>query len=229
MEPPRAPHYNDRTNHHRIRGEADMSIEKAKETLRDSGAGWVNRRDAVVELAETAGRAMGVLAEFADDQDTDVRMAVTRALDDLKKSAAPPVDSKSYPSLSDMAHSLEKRGTRTVTQQGERFAVETQLDSGRKQTVYLQPYQRRDGAKLLRVFTYCGAPTEDAYPWALRANMKLTQSALALHKLDGEEIFVVTRTFLDGEASPRELKATVKEIAFYGDYIEKRLTGLDDF
>lgn len=206
-----------------------MSIEKAKETLRNTGAGWVNRRDAVVELATTAERAMEVLAEFAEDGDTDVRMAVNKALDDLKKFAAPPVESKDYPSLPDMARTLEKKDSRTVTQQGDRFAIELQLDGGRKQTVYLQHHERRDGTRLLRVFTYCGKPTEDVYPWALRANMKLTQSALALHKLEGEEIFVVTRTFLDGEASPRELKATVKEIAFYGDFIEKRLTGQDDF
>ena len=206
-----------------------MSIEKAKETLRNTGAGWVNRRDAVVELAETAARVMEVLTEFTEDADTDVRLAVTRALDELKSAAAPPVESKSYPSLGEMARALEKRGSRTVSQQGNRFAIEIQLDGGRTQTVYLQPHERRDGTKLLRVFTFCGAPTEDAHPWALRANMKLTQSAVALHKLDGEEMFVVTRTFLDGEASPRELKAAVKEIAFYGDYIEKRLTGLDDF
>jgi hypothetical protein len=206
-----------------------MSMESAKKTLQDTGAGWVNRRDAVVELAAMAEGAMEALAEFAHDKDTDVRMAVTRALESLKAAAAPPVESKSYPTLQDMAHALEKRGSRTVTQQGERFAIEVQLERGRKQTVYLQPHQRRDGVKLLRVFTYCGAPKDDVYPWALRANMKLAQGALALHKLDGEEVVVVTRSFLEGEASPRELKAAVKEIAFYGDYIEKRLTGLDDF
>ena len=206
-----------------------MSIEKAAETLRDTNAGWVNRRDAVVELAETAEQAMEVLAEFAEDTDTDVRMAVTRALDELQRSAVPAVDAKSYPSLAEMTLALKKRGSRSVRQDGERFIIEIQLEEGRKQTVYIQPYKRRDGADLLRVFTYCGAPTPEAYAWALRGNMRLAHCAIALHKLDGDEVFVVTRTFLEGEASPRELKATVKEVAFYGDYIENRLTGLDEF
>ena len=40
---------------------------------------------------------------------------------------------------------------------------------------------------------------------------------------------VLARTFLASEATPAQVKAAVKEIAYYGDWLELKLTGLDDF
>ena len=42
-------------------------------------------------------------------------------------------------------------------------------------------------------------------------------------------MFVMANCFLASHVSPAELKAAVKEIAFYGDWIEKEMTGADNF
>jgi len=83
-------------------------------------------------------------------------------------------------------------------------------------------------AELIRVFTYCGAESEEALEWALEANMKLSHCALALTHDEDNRRFVLTRCFLAEAARPEQVKAAVKEIAFYGDWIEKKLTGLDE-
>ena len=75
----------------------------------------------------------------------------------------------------------------------------------------------------------CGKPRADAFEWALRANMKISLGALALTRDGGEERLVLTNCFLARTATPSLIKASVKELAHYGDWIESKLGGLDDF
>ena len=77
--------------------------------------------------------------------------------------------------------------------------------------------------------TICGKADEKAFAWALRANMTLVQGSVALAKEGDEERFLVVRTFLAGHVTRQEMKAAVKECAYYGDWMENKLTRKDAF
>ena len=206
-------------------------IVRATEDLRNTKAGWVTRRDAAEHLGRAAAMALVVLHEHREEMDTDVHRSIEKALGQASaalRGIAPEVPEKSY-SLEDLAKGCEKGEQRLVTPHGKGYMVKVQLHQGRHQDVSIDAFRRKDGIELIRVHTYCGACTEDRLAWALRANAKLIQGALALEGKEREEQFVLMNCFLAGEVSPREIKASVKEIAFYGDWIEQRLTGKDDF
>jgi len=201
-------------------------IKNAIAVLGNTEENYVRRRDAADFLGEAAGRAFAALKRHLKDPDVDVQLGVSKALERADANAAPPPDS--YP-LDKLVNACERKGARTVTKQGDGYVVEVKLQEGRGQRVYVTPYKRKDGIRLIRVYTYCGAATPDALRWALLANMKLTHGALALAKEDGEERFVLVNMHLADSTTPREMKASVKEAAYYGDWVEKKVTGLDDF
>jgi len=212
-------------------------IDKAVENLANKDAGWVDRRDAAEALGEAALRAVSALTAHADESDVDVGSAVQKALDRVRGLGAggrPGDAAQAKPatySLEQLVRACEKPGQRTVTPTGDGYVIEVQLKAGRRQIVCVTPYTRKDGIELIRVYTQCGPAREDAVPWALRTNMKLAQCAFALMREgdDAEEQLVLSNCYLAKEATPREVGVAVKEVAYYGDWIEKKLTGLDDF
>ena len=131
--------------------------------------------------------------------------------------------------LEDLAKACAKEGVRTVEPDSEGFVVRVALKEGRHQAVHLREFKRADGVKLVQVYTVCGKADEASYAWALRANMKLIQGAVALAKQGDDERFVLTMTFLAGEVTKPEIKAAIKEAAYYGDWIEQKVTGQDEF
>jgi len=206
-------------------------LEKLAKQLHDPEAGWVVRRDAAENLGKAACFVLDALREHADEMDVDVRRAVDHALGEASAALAgvPPLPQVKQYTLEELAKACAKDGERVVAPHGKGFVVQVTLKSGRRQAVYLNHHQRKDGMELIRIFTECGPPREDALEWALRANMKITHGALALTKDSGEERLVLTDCYLAHAATPAEIKASVKELAFYGDWIESKLTGLDDF
>ncbi|MBM3289292.1 MAG: hypothetical protein FJY92_04000 [Candidatus Hydrogenedentes bacterium] len=206
-------------------------IDAAIEKVKDTKAGWVTRRDAVELLGKVAIRALDALQDASDELDVDVR----RSVDDmLGKSAAalkgvkPKFDTGPL-SLEDLAKSVAKEGARTVEPDSEGFLVRVTLKDGRRQDVHLREFMRADGVKLVQVYTVCGKADEKSYAWALRANMKLIQGAVALARQGDDERFVLTTTFVASEVTRPEMKAAVKEAAYYGDWIEQKVTGQDEF
>ncbi len=214
----------------------DYDLEQLEATLRNKNAGWVNRRDAAQGLRDAALAVTDCLKAHAEDSDTDVRMA---AIDSLARLAdalgtkAPPKQEESWEDVREplprMVGRLNKTGVREVHQEGNHFSVKVQQNDGREQTVYVAPFTRKDGLKVVSVFTYCGEFSEEAMEWALRANAKMVQGALGVVEHGGKQLFNLSRNFLEEEFTYRALKAAVKEIAYYGDWIENRMTGLDDF
>ena len=201
-------------------------IKNAIAVLTNAKETWVRRRDAVDFLGEVAHRALAALKRHLKDSDVDVQLAVEKALERVDaKGEAPP---ETY-SLQVLVHACEKKGARTVTKHEDGFVVDVRLREGRHQRVYVTPFERKDGVRLVRVFTYCGEADPDSLRWALLANMKLTHGALALAKEEGEERFVLVDSYLADSVTPPQVKAAVKEIAFYGDWVEKIITRLDDF
>lgn len=205
-------------------------LDKHIATLRDTGAGWVYRRDAADGLGKAIERSAATLRATAKDDDVDVRNAVERALGHASAALAgiKPVVDGEY-ELKELAKGCERPGRREVAPDGEAFVVTVQLKGGRAQRVHLREIVRKDGVRLIQILTYCGAFDESAMAWALKMNTQLGRCALGLDASDGGDQFVLVNCVPADEATPAQVKAVVKEIAFYGDWIERKLTGKDAF
>lgn len=204
-------------------------MEKLKAKLADRDTGWVTRRDAAEELGKLAAEAANVLHAHADEADVDVKIGVHRAIEWIGaglKGTTTHTQGRAY-SLDELVRGLESPGRRTVTKNDDTYEVEVILKDDRKQTVAVVAVESREGKKIVRVSTRCGKASDKAHGWALRNNLNMVQCALALNERDGEEEFVLINCFLADEVTPNELKASVKEIAFYGDWMEAKLTSED--
>ncbi len=206
-------------------------IAQTAKILADADSGWVDRRDSAQKLGDIAAKALDALRQFGDELDVDVRRAVDEALGNASAALAgvEPVRQSKHYTLEELARSCEREDNRVVAPHEDGFVVQVDLKSGRHQAVFIMPHTLRDGGELIRVFTKCGAPTDQSLEWALRANMKLSQGALAIDKKDGEKEFVLINCFLASETTPLEIKDAVKRIAFYGDWVETKLSDLDEF
>jgi len=206
-------------------------IAQSAKVLGDTDAGWVDRRDSAQKLGDIAAKALDALREFGDELDVDVHRAVDDALANASAALAgiDPVRQSKHYTVEELARSCERDDNRVVAPHEDGFVVQVDLKSGRHQAVYIMPHTLRDGAELIRVFTKCGAPTDQSLEWALRANRKLSQGALAIEKNDGKKEFVLINCFLATELTPVEIKDAVKRIAFYGDWVETKLSDLDEF
>lgn len=208
-------------------------INEAAKNLRDKDAGWVTRRDGAQLLGEVAVAALTVLYDHRDEMDVDVRRTIEKALGEASavlQGIKPQARAAEPVPLEKLVQFCAKPGSREVNAtDGGQYEILVSLREDRKQTVYVTPFKRKDGVDLIRVFTYCGKVTRETMEWALKANMKLTHGALAVKHVDDEERFVLVNCFYASEVTQVEFKASVKEIAFYGDWVEKKLTGLDDF
>jgi hypothetical protein len=200
------------------------------EALADSSAGWVTRRDAAEALGEIAGKSLAALKAHAEESDVDVRTAVQRALGDIGASgSAAPVQqgSPKRAALKDLARACEKKMRRAVKAQGDGFLVRVQTKEGRTQDVLIQPHKRSDGRELVRVSTQCGEADADTIAWAIRSNAKLMYCTFCVHTHEGKEQLMILSNFNPEHVTPGMVKDAVKEIAHYGDWLEKKLTGED--
>jgi len=197
--------------------------------LENRQTGWVARRDAAEALGKMAQQAVHSLTAHHDDPDMDVQMAVDRSLKPLQVMLSSRPGSLRAYTLKDLAFACEKRGVRTVETWESGFQITVRLREKRVQKVYLMSHDSRDGRRLVRIYTHCGPATEEACKWALRANAKITHAAFALLHRDGEEHLVLVKNILKEEATRELVKRTVKEMAYYGDWLEEKLGGLDEF
>lgn len=200
-----------------------QELERNIAALKDSSTAWIARRDAADFLGEVARRALTALKAFKTDGDTDVRSAVLKALEEAGVRTA---EASSY-TLDQLAAGCAKVNERRVAVHGTGYVVEVRLANGRHQLVYLLPETRKEGEPVVRLITYCGKPSEEAYEWALQANMKFLHGALALEGEDDKARLVLTEMLALEAATPEQVKRSVKELAFYGDWMEQRLTGMD--
>ncbi|GMV98915.1 MAG: hypothetical protein AMXMBFR84_00550 [Candidatus Hydrogenedentota bacterium] len=205
-------------------------LDGAGERLRDRNAGWVARRDSAEFLGAVAVRSLTILAEFREEMDVDVRRSVEKVMGEASAALAgiepKPIDK--HFTVEELAQACAKGEERVVNAMESGYEVQVHLKSGRNQRVYIEQDDGKDGIKIIRVFTRCGPPREDAFVWALRANSKLVHSALALEKGENGPTLILVKCFLEGEVTPREMRSAVKEIAYYGDWVESKMTGLDE-
>jgi hypothetical protein len=207
------------------------SIDRAIAHLDGREAGWVYRRDAAEILGKSAAKAIHALRARENEADVDVKTAVHNALviarDALEGTGA--AGHVGY-SLKALAEYMAKPGVREVSRQDDGYAIDVTLKDGRKQRVYMQPFVQRSGRAMVRLYSFCGpAPSGKVRDWALRNNTQFAQCALALMAHEGEERLALVNAFVLEWAAPQAVKASLKEITHYADWLEKKLTGDDIF
>lgn len=192
---------------------------------------WVIRRDAAEELGRTATKSIEALRDHADDEDIDVQAMVVKALGWAKaglEGVKPVAQERAY-TLEELTKSVEKPGAREVSAKGDGFEIVVTLREGRSQKVLAEPAKSQSGKDTIRVSTHCGPASDKALRWALRNNAGLSHCALAISDEGGEEMLVMVHSFLADAVTPAEFKSSVKEVAFYGDWVESKLTDGDEF
>jgi len=201
------------------------------EALDDDDAGWVGRRDAADALGEIAANALAALHAHADEKDVDVRTAVQKSLAraGVGSGGAAPTPTAVRPTLKELAQACEKKMKRAVKPQGAGFVVRVQTKAGRTQDVFIAPKKREDGRELLRVSTQCGVADDETLAWAIRRNSQLMYCAFSVEPHGDAEHLVIVKNFNPDYVTPAMVKDAVKEIAFYGDWLEKKLSGEDKY
>lgn len=206
-------------------------MDKLVAQLANRDAGWVYRRDAAEALGRAARTAVEALHAHADEEDRDVRDVVDKALGWAKgalKGIAPVAQERAF-TLEELAQSLKKPGNREVASKGDGYEITVNVGEGRSQRVLAEPATSQAGRDMIRISTRCGKANDKALRWALRNNTTLSHCALALSDEGGEEMFIMVNSFLADAVTPLEMKVSVKEVAYYGDWIESKLSGEDEF
>lgn len=206
-------------------------IDRAIEQLQDERAGWVHRRDAALALGDAAAKALAVLNAYSQDSDRDVRDTVTRALG-MARAGLEGVDAvpkaRAY-KLDELAEFVNKPGSRDLAAVEGGYDITVSLRDDRKQLVRVRKGTSQAGQETIQVTTRCGPAMDRAYKWALGNNLGLTHCGFALVEDNGDAYFDLVNSFLNDNVTPQEFKACVKEIAYYGDWAESKLTDGDEF
>jgi hypothetical protein len=195
--------------------------------LANTQAGWVTRRDAAEALGAAAQKACGALDKHREDADVDVRRAVQQAIAAVHKPA--PAEKLSPPSLRELVEPLARPGRREVVQEADGYAITLQLKGERRQKILVQPVTRKDGKEIIRVFTWCGEATPEKYEWLLRSNTRLSYCAFTLLEEQGVLRVALVASLSRDRATTAKVKSAVKEMAFYGDWLEQQTSTADQF
>ena len=205
-----------------------MTMQKAVETLSDTGSGWVHRRDAADFLGRAVRHAMDALQAFSADKDPDVQQAVQQALQQLEGSAGNTSGNATALTLENLAFSCEKPERRVVTQEGDRFCITVRTGEGRSQRVYLEQQVVKDESAL-HMFTLCGKAEDAPVSWTLQMNGEMQGCAFALTEIEGEEYLVLRHYMPWASVTFRGTKRMAKALAQYGDWVEKKISEGDQF
>jgi hypothetical protein len=197
--------------------------------LKNRESGWVARRDAAENIGKHANRLVASLLEHQQDPDMDVQMEVVRQIKPLHVLLNTGGKSRKSFTLRDLAFVCEKHGQRTVETYKNGFVITVKLDGGRSHRVYLMPHKVNEGKGMIRLFTLCGEASPEKFAWVLRANTKLSHGAFSLLTFNKQEYLVIMKNLLKEEATPEIVKRGVKEMAFYGDWLEEKIKAMDTF
>jgi hypothetical protein len=206
-------------------------MEETAKRLADADIGWVHRRDAAEKLGNDGTCAVVALKQYLDDSDTDVQQAVAKSVSKIRIAlegmVTPALTDTGAVSLEKLATALAKPGKRDVTPIDGGYEIVVTISNGRKQTIRITTDTSRLEKEIVRVYSVCGEATEDVCRWCLKSNLQFTHCALAIEKVDGKDMLVLVNCFLADEITYNALKVSVKEVAYYGDWVEEKLTGED--
>ncbi len=209
----------------------EENIERRMAQLENREENWVIRRDAAEELGRTATKSVEALRAHLEEEDRDVRAMIVKALGWAKaglEGVEPVAQERAY-TLEELAKSVEKPGSREASPKGDGFEISVTLREGRSQKVLAEPAKSQAEKDTIRISTRCGPASDKVFRWALRNNTGLSHCALAISDEGGEEMLLMVHSFLADAVTPAEFKSSVKEIAYYGDWVESKLTDGDVF
>jgi hypothetical protein len=207
----------------------DAVIQELLQVLNNRESGWVARRDAAENIGKIAHRLVGALVEHQQDTDMDVQMEIERQVAPLHVVLNTRGKSRKNFTLRDLAFACEKHGQRTVETYKTGFVITVKLNEGRSHRVYVMPHKLSEGNDIIRLFTLCGETSPEKFAWALRANTKLSHGAFSLLTFNKQEYLVIMKNLLKEEATPEIVKRGVKEMAYYGDWLEDKISAMDSF
>ena len=107
------------------------------------------------------------------------------------------------------------------------FRILVKLPNNRLQEVYVEVGQGRHRERLLSVFSVCCPADPRHYEFALKLNAELTYAGLSVRDVNGEPMFVMSRTYPRSHADAAQVRAALREIAKRGDWVEQQLTQAD--
>ncbi len=205
----------------------DAATQELVQVLNNREAGWVARRDAAENLGKCAHQIINELVIHLKDSDMDVQMEIERSLEPLHVLLNTRGKQHKPYTLKELSLGCEKHGVRTVETYKTGFVVTVKLDNNRSHRVYIMPNKFHDKS-IIRLFTLCGEATSEKLAWALRANTKLFHGAFATLRFNGEGHLAIVNNILKDEATPEMIKRGVKEMAYYGDWLEQKISNMDN-
>ncbi len=109
----------------------------------------------------------------------------------------------------------------------DQFRILFKLPNNRLQEVYLEVGQSRHNERLLSVFSVCCPAEPRHYEFALKLNAEMTYGGLSVREVNGQAMFVMTRTCPRGHVQPAAVRAALVDIARRSDWVEQQLTYAD--
>ena len=206
----------------------ESSVSKFVEALNNPQNGWVIRRDAAERLGRAALESITALSSHLKDKDMDVVIAIEACLEPLHVVLQTRDKTRKHYSFRDLAEGCQKKNSREVETHEKGYMITVTLPKKRRQRVYIMRYKSKDGRDMVRVFTMCGRANKDYEHLALQLNRKFSHAALALQKWKDEDYLVLVNNILRQEATPDMIKRCVKEMAYYGDWLEEKIEGTDE-
>lgn len=196
--------------------------------LEDRESGWVARRDAAEVLGKLAQGALMALQSHRNDPDMDVRLQVERSMDAITALLPVRAKSRQEPTLRDLAVFCERAPARIVEPHENGFVVTVRLANERTQKVYIMPHDTRDKRRMVQVYTFCGEVNPQVFEWLLRTNSRIANGAFTLLPgKGGPDRMALLHNIPRANATPEVVKLSVKELAYYGDKLERHM-GSDD-
>ncbi|MDX2035976.1 MAG: serine/threonine-protein kinase [Isosphaeraceae bacterium] len=111
----------------------------------------------------------------------------------------------------------------------ERYRVFFRLPNNRVQEVYFDVSRGRRDERVLSVFSVCGPADPRHFEYVLRLNSQLTYGGLSIRVVNGQPMFVMTRSYDPAHVSPNEIRAAMLEIAKRSDWLEQQISPGDVF
>lgn len=109
----------------------------------------------------------------------------------------------------------------------DQFRLMFPLPNDRLQEVYLEVTQGREGERFLSVFSVCGPAEPEHFEFALKLNAELTYGSLSIRNVNGQAMFVMTRTFPRDRIATVDVRAALLELARRADRVEQQLGDAD--
>ncbi|MFA7692387.1 MAG: hypothetical protein GX117_11065 [Candidatus Hydrogenedentes bacterium] len=203
------------------------SIEELIQELGDKSAGWATRRNAAELLGKHAHRIVSELLFYKNDSDMDVKMEVERSITPLSLLLSDQSISDKQYTLRELALACEKRQARHVETYQKGFVVTLRGQDGESQRVYINSVKSSDIPDSFRIFMLCGEITEENYPFIMTANSKLVHASFSIISFEGNKQLALVINIPVTDATPNLVKRSVKEIAYYGSWMEKKLSEIE--